>query len=107
MPSTQADQIAIRPIARPINAEIAVPGSKSITNRALLLTALADGVSTLENALFSEDSHWFVDCLHKTGITVENGLKPPRRLRWMGRAGASRRPKPIYLWAIPAQQRGS
>jgi len=71
MPPTQADQLAIRPIARPVNAEIAVPGSKSITNRALLLTALADGASTLENALFSEDSHWFVDCLRKLGITVE------------------------------------
>ncbi len=71
MPPTQADQIEIRPIARPVNVEIAIPGSKSITNRALLLTALADGPSMLENALFSEDSHWFVDCLRKLGIVVD------------------------------------
>jgi 3-phosphoshikimate 1-carboxyvinyltransferase len=65
------DSIAIRPVDRPVDAEIHVPGSKSITNRALLLAALAEGSSTLENALFSEDSHWFVECLRRLGIQVE------------------------------------
>ncbi|HVO44510.1 MAG TPA: 3-phosphoshikimate 1-carboxyvinyltransferase [Aggregatilineales bacterium] len=64
-------QQAIQPVSHPVDAEIRVPGSKSITNRALLLTALADGTSTLENALFSEDSHWFIDCLRRMGIDVE------------------------------------
>src|SRR5258708_36578415 len=64
-------QIEIRPLNRPVNAEIQVPGSKSITNRALLLAALSDGTSTLENALFSEDSHWGSDCLRLLGIAIE------------------------------------
>src|SRR5215470_2679399 len=64
-------QIEIHPIREPINAEIQVPGSKSITNRALLMAALGDGTSTLENALFSEDSHWCADCLQRLGIAIE------------------------------------
>src|SRR5712691_8574730 len=68
---SQAAQIEIRPLNRPVNAEIQVPGSKSITNRALLLAALVDGTSTLENALFSEDSHWCSDCLRRLGIAIE------------------------------------
>src|SRR5947209_8236768 len=65
------EQIEIRPVSKPIDAEIQIPGSKSITNRALLLTALAEGTSTLENALFSDDSRVFVDCLRRMGISVE------------------------------------
>jgi 3-phosphoshikimate 1-carboxyvinyltransferase len=64
-------QIEIRPITRPIDAVISIPGSKSITNRALLLAALAEGTSTLDGALFSEDSHWCAACLRQLGITVE------------------------------------
>src|SRR5258708_6641902 len=60
----------IRPVSQPVNAEIQVPGSKSITNRALVLAALADGESVLENALFSEDSHWCSECLRLLGIEV-------------------------------------
>ncbi len=63
--------IEIKPLVAPPRATIRVPGSKSITNRALLLTALAEGDSTLDNALFSEDSHWFVECLRRLGITVD------------------------------------
>ena len=64
-------QIEIRPINRPVDSEIQIPGSKSITNRALLMAALADGTSTLDNALFSEDSHWCADCLRRLGIAIE------------------------------------
>ncbi len=64
-------QIEIRPINRPVDSEIQIPGSKSITNRALLMAALADGTSTLDNALFSEDSHWCADCLRRLGIVIE------------------------------------
>ncbi len=60
----------IRLVSQPVNAEIQVPGSKSITNRALVLAALADGESILENALFSEDSHWCAECLRQLGIDV-------------------------------------
>ncbi|TVP59038.1 MAG: 3-phosphoshikimate 1-carboxyvinyltransferase [Nodularia sp. (in: Bacteria)] len=54
----------------PISATVEVPGSKSITNRALLVSALAQGNSILENALFSEDSEYFAKCLEQLGIAI-------------------------------------
>ncbi len=78
--------IDIRPASGAVNAEVQIPGSKSITNRALLLAALADGPSTLENALFSEDSHWFVQCLQRLGIAVEAD-EAAARFRVEGRGG--------------------
>lgn len=48
--------------------EVSVPGSKSITNRALLLAMLADGTSYLHGALFSDDSRYFMKCLNSLGI---------------------------------------
>lgn len=48
-----------------------VPGSKSMTNRALLLAAMADGTSRLEGAAFSEDSVHFLKALESLGFKVE------------------------------------
>jgi 3-phosphoshikimate 1-carboxyvinyltransferase len=48
-----------------------VPGSKSITNRALICAALADGGTTLQGALFSDDSKWMAQCLRDMGFGVE------------------------------------
>jgi 3-phosphoshikimate 1-carboxyvinyltransferase len=48
-----------------------VPGSKSLTNRALAVAALADGPTTLTNALFSDDSGYFADCLQSLGFNLE------------------------------------
>ena len=62
---------AIVPVQQPLDAALRVPGSKSITNRARLLAALADGVSTLSGVLFSDDSHWFLDGLQRLGVAVE------------------------------------
>ena len=53
-----------------IHVVTAVPGSKSITNRALLLASLADGTSNLSNVLFSDDSRHFLDCIQKLGINT-------------------------------------
>ncbi|MDE7299492.1 MAG: 3-phosphoshikimate 1-carboxyvinyltransferase, partial [Lachnospiraceae bacterium] len=50
---------------------VQAPGSKSITNRALLLATLADGRSTLYGALFSDDSRAFLDCVQRLGFSVE------------------------------------
>lgn len=50
---------------------VEVPGSKSITNRAFLLAALAKGKSTLSGVLFSDDSRHFIDCLISLGFRVE------------------------------------
>ena len=57
---------------RPIDAVVRIPGSKSITNRALLVAALADGESELTGALHSDDTVYMAAALNKLGITVES-----------------------------------
>ena len=47
---------------------VRVPGSKSITNRALLLATLAEGTSTLKGVLFSDDSRHFLSCIQTLGF---------------------------------------
>ena len=73
MPHT-ADQrqspVTITPVTAPVEATVSVPGSKSLTNRALCLAALADGTSTLRNALFSDDTRYFGAALQALGIEV-------------------------------------
>src|ERR1043166_6946890 len=64
------DLIKIVPLDKPVRAEITVPGSKSITNRALILAALAEGETTLEGALWSEDTQVTVECLQELGFMV-------------------------------------
>src|ERR1700744_6419487 len=68
------DLIEIVPLSRPVRAEITVPGSKSITNRALILAALARGRVILKGALWSEDTQVMTVALQKLGfeIKVEN-----------------------------------
>lgn len=60
----------IVPITHPINATVRVPGSKSLTNRALLIAALANGQTRLTNALFSDDSLYFAKALQNLGFDV-------------------------------------
>ncbi|MBO3457929.1 3-phosphoshikimate 1-carboxyvinyltransferase [Aetokthonos hydrillicola Thurmond2011] len=64
------DTIEIPALNRPVDATVEIPGSKSITNRALLVAALAQGDSILENALFSEDSTYFAKCLENLEIAI-------------------------------------
>ncbi len=64
------DLIEIVPLTQPVRADITVPGSKSITNRALVLAALAGGETTLQGALWSEDTQVMVDCLQELGFMV-------------------------------------
>jgi 3-phosphoshikimate 1-carboxyvinyltransferase len=66
------DPHEIKPAAGPIRASIRPPGSKSITNRALVCAALADGESTLTGALDSEDTRVMIDGLRRLGIEVES-----------------------------------
>lgn len=49
-------------------AEIVIPGSKSITNRAIVLAAMSEGTVTLNGALWSEDTEAMSDCMQKLGI---------------------------------------
>ncbi len=68
--------IEIVPLDKSVQAQITVPGSKSITNRALVLAALAEGVTTLQGALWSEDTRVMVECLEKLGFTVRRAPDP-------------------------------
>jgi 3-phosphoshikimate 1-carboxyvinyltransferase len=61
----------IHTIKTPIQASVIIPGSKSITNRALLLAALAEGVSEILDMLISDDTLAFVEALHELGIAVQ------------------------------------
>jgi 3-phosphoshikimate 1-carboxyvinyltransferase len=64
------DLIEIVPLKDPVRAEITVPGSKSITNRALILAALAEGEVTLKGALWSEDTQIMTEALKKLGFEI-------------------------------------
>lgn len=72
----------ISPISHPINASVRVPGSKSLTNRALLIAALAEGKTTLKNALFSDDSHYFANALRDLGFRVEEDEEKSEMSVW-------------------------
>ncbi len=96
-------------------AQITVPGSKSITNRALILAALSSGVTTLRGALWSEDTEAMVDALRVLGfqlavepdadesanrtmhVTGQGGVVPPGGTRehplelFVGNAGTAAR----------------
>ena len=63
-------ELEITPLAGPPDATVRVPGSKSVTNRALIIAALADGVSRIRNPLFADDSYWLMDALVRLGIDV-------------------------------------
>ena len=64
------DIIEIVPMTGPVTADVTVPGSKSITNRALILAALADGEVRLTGALWSEDTQIMVDALRLLGFEI-------------------------------------
>lgn len=79
--------LPIHPVSHPVEGTVPVPGSKSITNRALLLAALADGPSTLEGALFSDDTRYMAAALDQLGIEVRADEKAAR-YEIEGRGGA-------------------
>ena len=64
------EQYPVRKIEKPIDWCVTVPGSKSMTNRALLMAALSDGTVTLDGVLFSDDSRHFISSLTALGFDV-------------------------------------
>ncbi|MGH9084767.1 MAG: 3-phosphoshikimate 1-carboxyvinyltransferase [Acidimicrobiales bacterium] len=65
------DPLPIEPISGPLDATVALPGSKSLTNRALVCAALATGTSTLRHPLWADDTVAMVEGLQALGIDVE------------------------------------
>lgn len=66
-----SEQYCVKKIDNPIDWTVEVPGSKSMTNRALLMAALTDGKVELDGVLFSDDSRHFLSCLKSLGFEVE------------------------------------
>ncbi len=64
------DALTLTPPAGPFDAAITPPGSKSLTNRALVLAALADGISDLSNVLFADDTLVMIDGLIRLGFDL-------------------------------------
>ena len=60
--------VQLQPIAEPFTATVTPPGSKSLTNLALVLAALSDGVSDLSNVLFADDTLVMIECLTRLGF---------------------------------------
>ncbi|MCA9695057.1 MAG: 3-phosphoshikimate 1-carboxyvinyltransferase [Myxococcales bacterium] len=114
--------IRVRPPPRPPEGELSPPGSKSLTNRALLLAALADGDSRLTGCLESEDTHYMRAALTRMGarwtaddtletVTVTGLSGPPRALAEparpieVGTAGTAARFLTAALAAAPLTAR--
>ncbi|MGE6743407.1 3-phosphoshikimate 1-carboxyvinyltransferase [Allorhizobium pseudoryzae] len=97
------DRLTIRPNATPLVGRVSPPGSKSITNRALLLAGLAKGTSRLTGALKSDDTRYMAEALRAMGVTVEEPdattfvvtgtgeLKAPDQPLFLGNAGTATR----------------
>jgi 3-phosphoshikimate 1-carboxyvinyltransferase len=66
-----SDVLRIIPFDGPVDAVATPPGSKSITNRALLIAALAGGESVLRGALLAEDTQAMIDCIETLGARVD------------------------------------
>ena len=80
------EEIEITPLTGPLDARVVLPGSKSITNRAMVLAALAQGRSVLDAVLLSDDTRYMSDALRVMGFAVEID-EPARRITVSGRGG--------------------
>jgi 3-phosphoshikimate 1-carboxyvinyltransferase len=103
MPSPRPHYVRLKPPARPLVGALALPGSKSITNRALLLAALARGSSRLTGALKSDDTARMAEALTAMGVNISEpdvttfvvqasgALKQPAAPLFLGNAGTATR----------------
>ncbi len=80
------DSLLIKPFRSPATGLAQVPGSKSITNRALILAALADGETLLTGALFSRDTLILIKALRSLGFSIQDNPSA-HTIRIKGEAG--------------------
>ena len=64
------EKYLVKKITEPVDWKVTVPGSKSMTNRALLMAVLSAGTVRVEGVLFSDDSRHFLACLVALGFTA-------------------------------------
>lgn len=107
--------VRIAPLGRPALAELTVPGSKSVSNRALILAAMSEGRTKLSGLLRSDDTYWCVDVLKRLGAVIDmNGTdaviegigrrRPKQGHLHVGSAGTVARFLPPFLAAGDAGQ---
>lgn len=65
------ENVTLTPFSRPFRATLSPPGSKSLTNRALVIAALAEGESTIENVLVADDTQVMIDGLRRLGFVLK------------------------------------
>lgn len=70
-PLKGVNKISVSPSKGRINGTVTIPGSKSLTNRALIISSLASGKSKVQGILKSDDSFWCLDSLKKLGVNVK------------------------------------
>lgn len=90
MPPTDPTDIQLQPVRRPVDRTVRLPGSKSLTNRALLAAALARGKSTLQGILLADDTRLMLGALEMLGLAaaVDLPLGDERpRARIVGQGG--------------------
>lgn len=103
MNTVSTQKLTIIPPAAALRGRVTPPGSKSITNRALLVAALARGTSRLSGALKSDDTRYMAQALRAMGVTIDEpdatsfvvtsdgALRPPAAPLFLGNAGTATR----------------
>ncbi len=81
-----SNDVTLRPVARPVDQAVSLPGSKSLTNRALVVAALADGVSHVDGLLLADDTRYMIDALGSLGVGIQLD-EAARRAKIRGCAG--------------------
>ncbi len=99
----KTDRLTIVPPGHALEGAVSPPGSKSITNRALLLAGLADGTSRLTGALRSDDTRYMADALRAMDVAIDEPdatsfvvtgsgrLNSPKGPLFLGNAGTATR----------------
>ena len=103
MTNSAPSKLTILPTTAALTGRVMPPGSKSITNRALLVAALAKGTSRLSGALKSDDTRYMAQALRDMGVTIDEPdatsfivtsdgrLRAPVKLLFLGNAGTATR----------------
>ncbi len=95
-PDPLPDPLPIEPVTAPLDASIRPPGSKSVTNRALVCAALARGVTDLVGVLEADDTAAMVDCLRGLGVVIAS----PADSSGDARPGAASVPVPVPVLRV-------
>lgn len=103
MTQSALSKLTILPTTAALTGRVMPPGSKSITNRALLVAALARGTSRLSGALKSDDTRYMAQALRDMGVTIDEPdatsfivasdgkLRAPAKPLFLGNAGTATR----------------